>query len=402
MNFKVVILSARANNLVPCVRAIRVHEPDLPPENILVVDDGARLAAAPLLPGITWLPGVKPFAFPRNANLGLKAAGTDVVLLNDDACLVTPGGLSGMAKQVSQHPELGVCSAGIYGQVGNPNQLAIPAGRLRLETNTLAFVCVYIPWTTYQQIGPLDERFSGYGFDDNDYCNRVIQAGLRLGIWDGCVVDHSGRLPSTFRLRPEFQAQFQKNRRLYEAKWRGQGVAMRRTAGARPNAATRPVELTPVAALAPGAVRLNLGCCESAMDGFTNCDIFPAPGQETIDFRRSWPWVDNSTHFIRAADFIEHLPDKTFTMNELWRVLVPGGQVEITVPTTDGTGAFQDPTHISFWNRRSFLYFEAGNPYRDRFAHNYGIRARFRVLREKINMTGDGPQLNILLQAVKP
>jgi hypothetical protein len=99
---------------------------------------------------------------------------------------------------------------------------------------------------------------------------------------------------------------------------------------------------------------------------------------------------------------LEHLPDKIFAMNELWRILRPGGIVEIFVPTTEGSGAFQDPTHVSFWNRRSFLYYEAGNSYRDRFAERYGIRAKFRVLAEQTESTIDGPRLRIVLRAVKP
>jgi hypothetical protein len=99
---------------------------------------------------------------------------------------------------------------------------------------------------------------------------------------------------------------------------------------------------------------------------------------------------------------IEHLPDKIQTMNELWRILKPDAIVEIAVPTTDGPGAFQDPTHVSYWNRRSFNYYEAGSPYRERFAEAYGIRASFRTMREQIESTIDGPRLTIVLAAVKP
>jgi hypothetical protein len=83
-------------------------------------------------------------------------------------------------------------------------------------------------------------------------------------------------------------------------------------------------------------------------------------------------------------------------------VLKPGGTAEITVPTTDGPGAFQDPTHVSFWNRRSFLYYEAGSPYREERASHYGINAKFRVVREQTERTTDGPRLTIVLEAVKP
>ena len=149
-------------------------------------------------------------------------------------------------------------------------------------------------------------------------------------------------------------------------------------------------------------MKLNLGCCDALLPGYVNVDIVPGPGVVVADLREPWPWDTGSIGEVRAWDVIEHLPDRIRTMNELWRVLRPGGTAEIAVPTTDGTGAFQDPTHVSFWNRRSFLYFEAGNPYRERFAAHYGIEAKFRVLAERTEPTADGPRLTITLQAVKP
>jgi hypothetical protein len=43
-------------------------------------------------------------------------------------------------------------------------------------------------------------------------------------------------------------------------------------------------------------------------------------------------------------------------MEEAYRVLADGGWLMISVPSTDGRGAFQDPTHISYWNENSFWY----------------------------------------------
>lgn len=89
-------------------------------------------------------------------------------------------------------------------------------------------------------------------------------------------------------------------------------------------------------------------------------------GYESIDKRNAdiicdldhrWDLEDNSVGFLRAFDAIEHLRDPIHTMMEAYRVLTHGGVFHIAVPSTDGRGAFQDPTHISFWNENSFWYY---------------------------------------------
>lgn len=126
-------------------------------------------------------------------------------------------------------------------------------------------------------------------------------------------------------------------------------------------------------------MKLNLGCSNRHLEGFVNVDLAP-PADVIADLREPWPWDDSSISLIVADDIFEHLPDKIHTMNEAWRVLAPDGELQVTIPSTDGRGAFQDPTHVSFWNPNSFWYFEAGNPHRERFGEAYGVRARFRII----------------------
>jgi len=129
-------------------------------------------------------------------------------------------------------------------------------------------------------------------------------------------------------------------------------------------------------------MKLNLGCSDEHLDGFVNVDVCE-PADVIADLTVTWPWDDGTVSHIRAWDIIEHLPEPIFTMNEMWRVLEPGGTVEIVVPTTDGRGAWQDPQHVSFWNRNSFFYYTDGKGERERFGKSYGITARFRVLNAK-------------------
>lgn len=109
--------------------------------------------------------------------------------------------------------------------------------------------------------------------------------------------------------------------------------------------------------------------------------INPREGFEVLDKSRGvdlderWPLEDSSVGVITAFDAIEHLRDKVHTMNEAHRVLAPGGFLITLTPSTDGRGAFQDPTHVSLWNENSFWY------YTDRNLQRYvpAIRARFQV-----------------------
>jgi GT2 family glycosyltransferase len=220
----VIIPSKTPDNLVPCVAAVSQKEPSV---NVIVVDDGLNLGTVLRLAEWSWMtlphfiPGVKPFVFARNVNLGIAEAMKDadcegVVLLNDDAILKTPGGFSVMAQACREHPEYGLIGATTK-VVGNRNQFPQGIG-LRDEPRMVCFVCVYIPRSTIERVGLLDERYTGYGLDDDDYSFEVRKAGLKIGIHDGCYVDH-GSLRSSFRGDPKTPANFQPNLRRFIAKW---------------------------------------------------------------------------------------------------------------------------------------------------------------------------------------
>lgn len=215
-DFRIIIPSAKAENLRGCLESIAKFEPDLAHDKIIVVDDGARAACEPEFPGVTWIPGIKPFVFARNVNLGIRAFRSDVVLLNDDARLKTPGGFSMISKFMEGRRDVGVCSSAIDGYVGNPNQEAGQPG-FRTDPRVVAFVSVYIPKAVYEIVGLLDERFTAYGGDDMDYCDRVRRCGLGLGIHGDSVVTH-GTVPSTYRSREDAYALFQEGLRIYAEK----------------------------------------------------------------------------------------------------------------------------------------------------------------------------------------
>lgn len=97
------------------------------------------------------------------------------------------------------------------------------------------------------------------------------------------------------------------------------------------------------------------------------CGGFSKPaGYESIDLANSdivanldepWPIESGTVGLLRGHDALEHLKNPIHLMKEAYRCLAPGGWFLILVPSTDGRGAFQDPTHVSFWNSNSFWYY---------------------------------------------
>lgn len=223
-NLSVIIPSKTASNLIPCLAAIRECEPNI---SVIVINDDI---------GPEWNPrpdefqgcvvtGKKPFGFPANVNLGIQAAGEDdVIVCNDDALLQSAYGFTMLQAAAHDNPEFGIISA-TTNVAGNIEQF--PAGKgLRTASRNIAFVCVCIPRSTIDRIGLMDERFGGltpegkiiYGSCDSDLCRRVRNAGLKIGVHDGCYVDH-GSLKSTFRGDPNTPGDCAAGRDLYIAKW---------------------------------------------------------------------------------------------------------------------------------------------------------------------------------------
>lgn len=141
-----------------------------------------------------------------------------------------------------------------------------------------------------------------------------------------------------------------------------------------------------------GLSMLDLGAAHNPTPGFVSVDLQDAA--INCDIRFGLPLPDDSVGAIRASDFLEHMntcPDSSCThgadgvsprcvvgmMNEFHRVLAPGGLLLTHTPSTDGRGAFQDPTHVSYWNPNSFWYYTRAE--QARFVR--GITCRFQVAR---------------------
>jgi hypothetical protein len=106
-------------------------------------------------------------------------------------------------------------------------------------------------------------------------------------------------------------------------------------------------------------------------EGYMSVDLRDT-ADVVADLNDGIPLADNSVGVLNASHILEHLHDKHKIMSEIHRVLAPGGWAFIEVPSTDGRGAFQDPTHVSYWNENCFLYYT--DSYLGNFIDNTDIR----------------------------
>lgn len=86
-------------------------------------------------------------------------------------------------------------------------------------------------------------------------------------------------------------------------------------------------------------------------------DKFPFKGVNIVrDVLRGIPTHHDFFDKVVAHNFLEHFAgeDFVFVMNEIWRVLKPGGVLEVCGPYWSGKFAFIDPDHKRCFHENSF------------------------------------------------
>lgn len=103
------------------------------------------------------------------------------------------------------------------------------------------------------------------------------------------------------------------------------------------------------------------------------------------------PYPDSHFDSLSAYDFLEHVPRVSLDhatkttrfpfielMNEVWRVLKPGGLFYAVTPGYPHANTFVDPTHVNFLTAGTSRYFAGADPK----GRMYGFNGRFSVVRQ--------------------
>lgn len=81
-------------------------------------------------------------------------------------------------------------------------------------------------------------------------------------------------------------------------------------------------------------MKLHLGCGDTHLDGWVNCDMLPGPAVDVVCSAVDLPFDDGVADEILSEHMIEHLTYYEFNraMAEWYRVLKPGGLLTVECP----------------------------------------------------------------------
>jgi len=216
-----------------CVESLAAE----PPDQVIVVDNGAREPVGALLaeraPSVLVLRLAENQGYAGGANAGMARALDDradvVLLLNNDARLVA-GAQAAARRALDGDARIGVVGARVvtredatrlwlaWGDVTYRQSLVAlhgadvpdgPAWRTPRDVDWVAGCALWFRAEALRALGSLDEAFFAY-HEEVDWCARAREAGWRVVYWPEAVVTHTGRgshgNPRSIRIRKYFAA----------------------------------------------------------------------------------------------------------------------------------------------------------------------------------------------------
>jgi len=151
----------------------------------------------------------------------------------------------------------------------------------------------------------------------------------------------------------------------------------------------------------PDALVVDIGCGINKTVNSIGLDCYPHKGVDIVRDAEKYtlPFTSHTVDYIYAFDFIEHIEDWVYFFNECWRILKPGGKLEVHYPDGDSSGHKWHPAHKKAWYPQSFEYLRAST-----FPHmraQLGLLADFDIKVNELN--GDmGHEVGlVVMEAVK-
>jgi len=192
MTYTVLVPNRYSDIIAPLIESLNKYEPDA---NILILaDQHSNGYGFPVFSH-----GLEKFQFSIVMNIGIEMRPhDDIILLNDDCVLLEPT-FTKLFEIADRYPSVGILSPLIRGCVGNvvqryhempkwwsPDEII----KLVWGNKPVCFPCVLLRRDMIRRIGLLDESLEGYGYDDDEYCQRARRMGWDTAVTSKIVVQH--------------------------------------------------------------------------------------------------------------------------------------------------------------------------------------------------------------------
>lgn len=129
------------------------------------------------------------------------------------------------------------------------------------------------------------------------------------------------------------------------------------------------------------SIKLNLGGGLRPLPGYYHLDLVDLPGVDIqADLNEPLDKLpDGSVDAIHCRHLLEHIDNFLPLLEELHRVVRPGGEIDIRVPHFSNPYGYSDPTHVRFFGLYSFFYFTDPEKQPRRKVPAFYSRCRFQV-----------------------
>jgi GT2 family glycosyltransferase len=203
---------------------------------MLFVDNGSDDGSTAFLrgqPDVDLIENAENLGAPHARNQALQRARGEWIVFLDNDVTVYPGWLRRLRYHAEVDPAVGcvlpVADRAAHGQqVDAPakeDALAAFAARRTIEADRRATykkifssLCVLLRREVIESIGGFDERFSPWGFEDDDFSLRVHLAGYRARLAQDVFVHHA---PYRGAKSDRHRVLLERNWRRFAAKWGG-------------------------------------------------------------------------------------------------------------------------------------------------------------------------------------
>ncbi|MBE3086934.1 MAG: methyltransferase domain-containing protein [Bacteroidetes bacterium] len=124
--------------------------------------------------------------------------------------------------------------------------------------------------------------------------------------------------------------------------------------------------------------KLDLACGQNRQEGYFGIDVKPGEKVDAVVDLEQFPWPieSESADDIFCSHYVEHTPDLIKFMDEVYRILKPGGKIKVIAPYDTSMRCWQDPTHKRAISEATFLYYNAEWRKTNKLDH-YDIKSDF-------------------------